>query len=267
MAVQRKLTALGACLAASACLGGGAREAGAIVIDFDELVHGEVVSGQYAGQGVVITADNIGGGPDISLAFDSTLTGTNDPDLEDQFDLGNLAGATLGRLLIIQENQLGQGGSVGIPGEDRNTGQPGQSGYIPDDEGSRPAGSLFFDFTTPITEFGFDLIDVEGPEEYNRNSGFFATFFGGGAEVRVGFGLFVSPDSSFFEPGVEYGDNSANRIGPLTARELGLESMERVEINFGGSGAVDNVNYQFIPEPSFLAFGAALPLLARRRRR
>ena len=64
-----------------------------------------------------------------------------------------------------------------------------------------------------------------------------------------------------------FADNSANRIQPITARELGLDQMERVEINFGGSGGVDNINFQFIPEPAGLALLAAPALLLGRRRK
>jgi hypothetical protein len=141
----------------------------------------------------------------------------------------------------------------------------------PNDEGSRPAGQFTFDFMTPIQAFGFDLVDVEGPAEYDRNSGYFASFYlDGELEARVGFGSFVDPDSPFYDPTVRYGDNSANRIDPITARELGLPYFDRVVLNFGGSGGTDNILFTPIPEPSSAALlGLALPAgaLMRRRRR
>ena len=112
------------------------------VLDFESLMHGEIVGGQFSvSHGVTISATNIGGGPDLAIAFDSTKTGTADPDLEDPWTFmgstGNIPeGTILGKVLIIAEND-----------EDKNNDNLIDS---PDDEGSRPAGSIFFDFDFPL---------------------------------------------------------------------------------------------------------------------
>ena len=251
-ALTHGVVAGGFCIAAGLC----APPARAAVIDFNDRPAGTVIDDEYAAQGVTITGDNINSHFDIATLLDPNGPKVDpDPDQRIPFDLGNLAPAGPGgNILIIQD-----------------AGAPTITGGLvasPNDENARPAGSLFFDFSTPITEFGWDLTDVDGPAEYNRNAGFFATFFGGGAEIRVGFGLFVTPGTAFYDPTVMYGDESANRIRPITARELGLDQIERVEINLGGSGGVDNINFQPIPEPGTLGLAlAALPLLTLRRRR
>jgi hypothetical protein len=237
-----------------------AREAHPITLSFDTLDHGEIVNTQFTGDfGVTISADNVGGGPDLAIAFDSLQSGTRDPDLEGpSWAGGNLDEETvLGRLLIIAENGIDDNGDLRI---DR-----------PDDEGSRPAGSLLFEFQVPILSFGFDLVDVEGPEEFGADSGFVAVFFGeNGTELaRVGFGQFVDSDSSFFVEGVTFGNRTANRIPEITAEALGIEQFNKVEIDLGGSSAVDNVTFQPIPEPStfvLLGLGLALSSLPRRSR-
>jgi hypothetical protein len=215
----------------------------ATLIDFNNLSNRQIVDTEFqASYGLTISAQNVGGGPHLAVIFDSSLTGTLDPDLQgplpNTWNSGNLAPSTfLGNLLIIAESGADNG-----------------SGFLdrrPDDEGSRPAGSLFFDFDRPIDSFGFDVVDIEGPEEYGQDSGYFATFYLGPTELgRVGFGELIDPISSFYDPTIVYGDNSANMIQPITSSDLGTSPFDRVEINMGGSGGVDNINWTHVPEPS-----------------
>ena len=144
----------------------------------------------------------------------------------------------------------------------------------PDDEGSRPAGSIYFSFDYMITSFGFDLIDVEGPDEYGNDSGFFAAFYDGDNLVEtVRFRDFVDTTSPFYNEDIEFGNNSANRIAPITAAELGLNSFDRVEINMGGSGAVTGVQFTpytppAVPEPTTIVLlGAGLVGIVAIRKR
>ncbi|MEM1107962.1 MAG: hypothetical protein AAGH99_04645 [Planctomycetota bacterium] len=225
-------------------------------LDLSSLQHGSVVSGATI-DGVTIGVENISD-PTFNLAvvFDSRERGTEDRDLEgpngldtDDFATGNLVGTNVGNLIIIQENS---GGSV-VNGVHTS----------PDDEGSRPAGNLFFDFATPITSFGFDLIDVEETETFIKGSGFFATLLSGDQQFQVNFNELPSLD-----PTVEFGNNSANRIDPIEASDFGVVSFDSVTINFGGSAGVANINYTtVVPSPSAVGGGIALMLTALTRRR
>lgn len=51
------------------------------VVNFNGIQHGEIISGQYASNGVSIAAQG-NNGPNTLIAFDTSKTGTPDPDLE-----------------------------------------------------------------------------------------------------------------------------------------------------------------------------------------
>ena len=227
---------------------------GGTLIDFNDLQPGTIVDNEYVGRGVRISVQRTSAGPAVATLYDTRRTGEPDPDEQIPFDLGNLApSGPGGNVLIIPENATDSNKDGRID--------------VPNDEGSRPAGQFTFDFTVPVSSFGFDLTDVEGPEEYNANAGYFASFYlNGSLEARVGFGAFVDPASPFYDPSVRYGDNSANRIRPIQARDVGLPSFDRVVLNFGGSGGTDNILFTPVPEPTALAL-IALPVLALVRRR
>jgi len=211
-----------------------ASTASGLTITFDEvgLVHGSLVSDQYAG--LSIAADNYNRSFDYAVAFDSNAMDTRDPDLEaasgglTSWSGGNLEGVDLGIMLVIQENDYRCGDGVC---------------NRPDDEGRRAAGTLTFDFgQTPVFDFGFDLIDVESTTAENGQ----VIFFSGDDQVSIGFVDLLM--------GLELGDNTANRILPF-APSFGDEldsalAFDRIVIELGGSGAVDNITFTPVPQPS-----------------
>ena len=220
--------------------------AASLELDFAEFGHGDVIT---SSQGVTITTTNIGGGPDLGVAFDSNLSGTRDRDLErgSGFSGGNAAGSDFGNLLIIQEN---------------NTGCATGTCSAPDDEGSRPAGSIALDFSSlgSFDEFSFVLVDVESVTAEDGR----IDFLSGGTEVASrGFTSFPGGGS-----GVSYGDNSANLIDVLS----GI-SFDEVLITLGGSGGigeivVGNGGSAPVPEPSAaLLFGLGAAVAGTRIRR
>jgi hypothetical protein len=226
--------------------------------DFESLVHGEIVTNQFAPL-MTVSALNPNRPFDIVAAFDTSLMGTADPDLEGPpWAGGNLAisdtETQLGRALIIAENNTGAGDGI----LDN-----------PDDEGSRPAGQLIFDFASKVSLFGFDVVDIEGNVmEFSR-----LEFFSAGDSIAtVGFDEFTNNASSFYDSTIVFGDNTANRISPITADALvaagfadAASGFDRVIIHAGGSSAYDNI---VIPAPSgLLALAGGWLMLAPTRRR
>jgi hypothetical protein len=239
-----------------------AATAGAAMISFDEYPNGKVINNQYfAKYGVQISADNYTAGhPDLSILFDTNLTGTNDTDLQQPWTGGgNFATHNFHKILIIAENKV-----------DNN-----HDGYIdrPDDEGgSQPAGVFKFKFSSPQVIFGMDLLDCDGFTEIGANRGFIAFYSGGVEQKRVSFGAFVDPTSPFYDPTVHYHDNSANHLKPIDNLQLGIPNFDEVQVNMGWSTAIDNIVFaddisKIIPEPSSLALCAAPLLLSLRRRK
>ena len=236
-------------------------------LDLEGLAHGTIAN-RLDLDGVRISADNFNNDLDLAVVFDTRARHTADRDLEDRYGwkAGNLRGerGTVGNVLILQE-------------KNRNTRVVDHGTRInrPDDEGKRPAGELYFDFEREIDSFGFDLIDVEGTEEFRNRSGFFATFTRLATTVSVSFAELINPVSPFYDATVRFGDNSANRIRPITAAQLGLDGFDNVTINLGGSGAVGNISYTpvdtppaAVPTPSAAVAGLGLlGLLSSRRRR
>lgn len=221
--------------------------ASALTLDFEEFVHGEVVT---SSQGVTIVTTNFARSFDLGVAFDSTRLGTADPDLEGPpptpWAGGNLApGTALSKILVIQENKTGC-----------------QDGVCddPDDEGARPSGVFDFLLPVPVSAIGFDLVDVEGAVENGS-----VTFFDGALPKTVAFVDLTDPGSAFYDPTVQFGNHTANRIRPFTARSLGLTAIDRVLIAMGGSGGIDNLTSAPEPGAALLLAGTALLLLAATR--
>ncbi len=247
------LTALVLCATASAF------PVQASTLSFEGLALGEHVSDQFLlSDGVTISVVSNGSGPDLGIIFDSFATGTPDTDLEGPpWSVGNLAPSTqLGNLLVIAENDFD--GSM--------------DGFVdlPDDE--RRGGSIFFEFQQPVFSFGFDLIDIEA-DEFDATAGFVA-FFNHDVELfRIGFG-----DLPTIDPSIVFGNNSANRIFPIAlpgsnsggrivAGNL-QDYVNIIEIDLAGSGAVDNIQINAVPEPgTWGLLGAAMLGLAALRRR
>ncbi len=264
-----KLRDITVALAVAMGIGGSSAFGLTQTLSFDTLAdgvtsttHGLVVGNQWSAApfNLSITADNFNRSADTAALFDANFAGsTTDGDLTGPpwTGGGNLApSADLKRMLYIHESntQYNEGDIIADP----------------DDEGARPAGKLIFDFSSPITSFGFDLVDVEGvteiygPSELDSNgdplpgatpTGFFASFFASGDAVplaTVGFNELIDSLSPFYDPTISFGDNSANRIQPFTLQSLGLNNVagfSRVEIGLGGSAAVDNLVFDNLRPP------------------
>ena len=220
-----------------AVLAGGISAANADLLDFSDLAHGDIVAEQYASMGVHISAINPNRPFDIAAIFDTTETGTSDDDLEDPWSMGNISLSTeLGNVLILQEND----------------------DIDPDDEGSRPAGQLIFDFDVLATSFGFDIIDVESADLEHSTLEF---FIGGALAESIDFAEFEAGGTN--DNGAIYGDNSINRISEFEV----AGGFDRVVFNLGGSMAIDNIAFTSVPTPGsvvLIGLGAAVGLRRRR---
>lgn len=239
-----------------AVVAAAAGTAQAVIIDFDTLQHGEIVTNQFAGQGLTISAINPNRPFDLAIIFDANETGTADPDLEGPpWAGGNLAISNtetdLMKMLIIAENNVDVNPADGLIDD-------------PDDELNRPAGDLIFDFATRQTMFGFDIVDLEGVLEEMGSVEFFAN---GSSIGSVAFSDFTNNASIFFDSTVVFGNNHANRIQPIDILDVNAiaGAFDRVVIHMGGSGAVDNINY--VPTPGSMAMLGVAGVAALRRRR
>jgi hypothetical protein len=240
-------------LAAFATLSGSTADGAGI--NFDEKPTGRIINTQYtASHGVTFAADNYrAGGPDVLLAFKSDRTNTPDLDLEYPWTGGNLVGQHLDKILIVAED---------LVDFDKN-------GLIdnPDDEAQ--GGSIFLTFNEQMSSFGLDLIDVE----LNPALDSIDFLLNGVSQRLITFDQFTNPASPYFQPGVVWGDRSANRIQPLTAQKLGIRSFDAITLRLPECAAIDNLEFLpaiVVPEPGTAVVGlglAALPAMLRRRRR
>lgn len=224
-----------------------ARPAGADTITFDEplqsLAHGEIVDADFPG--VAISAINPHRGFDLAIAFDTTVLSSADPDLQFPFIAGNAAGATLGNVLILAENDSGCGDDLCDE---------------PDDEGRSSAAFMGFvlAFDADLTAFSLTMLDIEA----GQANGASLAFFRDGLPVgQVFLSEFACASGSFCDPSVDFaGDRSANRLPAVTAAALG-GAFDEVRIDLHGSGAVDALSFT-VPEPALCGLLAPALLLA-----
>jgi len=189
-----------------------------IVLDFDTdaagnpIVAGQVIDTEYAGFGVTIGVTNLGGGPDLAVAFDSANPTGGDPDLETPNPAGHITNTVpYENVLIAQEN-----------GADANADGFLDAPFVPDDE----AGGAQFVFSLDFDAFGADitLLDIE-------SSGGTVKFFHNGSLVQ-----------SISIPSV--GDSSVQ-----TVSLSGNPFFDTFVVNLPDSGAIGEVVLE-APEPS-----------------
>lgn len=208
------------------------------VIDFDDFEAGTIIDNEYTPL-ITVSADNLGGGPDVAVIFDTLHPTGGDLDLGGPFNSKNpgLADNHMpNKVLIIHETHNCDALTCDNP----------------DDEGSRPAGRFYFDFSTAVRLDSIDFFDVETAENGNRPENSIRLFDAAGSELMPG--AFYTPDTG--------GDNMWDRL------MFNVEGVQRIELNLGGSGAIDNIAYSVIPIPSaiwlFSSGLIGLAILARR---
>ncbi len=232
------------CLLLAAGLAAAATTAKAAIIDANDIAgvtHGTVVTTQIPG--VTISAS---GGPNLAVAFDTSLMPTRDPDLEDPFGAPTgplppsvIAGPTNpGFIFIVQENGTGCG-----DGTCDN----------PDDRASGP-NTIAFDFgAMRVRVESIDLFDLDGGSQGETAT---ITLLDGGFNEIIS-GSFV-------------GDGNSVTVDLVSLFDpISTSNVRRLEVAFSSSGATNNLVY-YVPGPSTLlvfAFGLLGAGVAARRLR
>ena len=184
----------------------------ATVINFDGLANGTIVDNEYYDQyGITFNGINVDEGEDnLAVVFDTTLSNTEDPDLEGTFSNSTLGDLDAGNVLIIHENPSSCDAFTCTN---------------PDDEGSRPAGYFSIDFENGVTLNSIDFFDIESEAETVNNE--INLFDINGLEINAG---------DFYTPGTG-GDNTWDTYS------FNISDVYSLEINLFGSGAISNLNF------------------------
>ena len=184
-----------------------------LLLDFDELSEGTVVTDQYAAFGITVSAENNNPAhPDKAVVFDSEDPTGGDTDLGTPNEayagpgigdggLSNLI--ALFKLLIIGENDTDE-----APADD----------LVDDPDDEADGGKLIVEFDEPVAVTYLDVIDSE--EEGGTVKGFDA----GDSEV-------------FSEPILDAGDNSYQNV---LVNQDEFET-RKLEVSLVASGAIDNL--------------------------
>ena len=237
------LPALGLLLGMSAAQPSGAQ----LVLDFDSLAHGDVIDTLEfkSSHGVTVTQvinfGSSGSVPNVGVGFGTSQTGTSSPTLEEgdpanRWLAGNLqGGASLGRAMIIQENDLGVAG-----------------GTASDPKADAAGGLIVFDFDSLVSEVGFDLIGVDDAQNHHIFGRVVAIHKDAlGTETTVASIQFseFSAAGPYFDPTVTYGINTANRIAP-TGNLLSFgQGFNKLQFLLFGEAALDNLTWAVQPAP------------------
>ncbi|QQE13051.1 hypothetical protein JD969_06210 [Planctomycetota bacterium] len=189
------------------------------VLHFEELKHGQIVDQPLDGVSVASTNLNVG----YSIrAFDTRIRQSEYPGLEGadgitgQWNGGNLKhDIVLGKALAIMPHE-----------------------GLADDE---MRAAVSFEFSHPVDEFGLDVINIAEDDEQSH----IAFYDGDDLVGMVKLNDFINPTKDLYDPTIEYGDRTANRIRPITADDVDAVEFTRVELHIATKdGAIDNVTYK-----------------------
>lgn len=230
------------------------------VMDFDKDANGaSLTAGSYdvlnsqpyadlysSGSGVILSTNNPGSRP-LNL-YNTEGSGGLDPDLERgiAWATGNLGSTSVGNALIVNTNS--------------NISQPND--WV-------DGGDMTFASDLSLQSFTFEFLDTD-----KKADGSVIVFDSLNNEsATIAYKDFLPGSGSVHAtPGIAYGNRSGNRVGQITASELGLAQFDQITFKLTNSGAVSNVavklNGDAIPEPTGAALlGVGLLAgLARRRR-
>ncbi|MFT2090632.1 hypothetical protein [Paraglaciecola sp. 2405UD69-4] len=270
--------------------------AGVTVIDFDTdsngnaITNGQIVDDEYASAGVSITSVNVNNTTSktsddiegIQVAFDTNLSGTEDPDLEYNRNRNDYNGTgqysytalnidgiqfadTPDNVLIMQNADFINDSANG------NTCDAFSCTTPNDENGTNPAGYFEFTFDTLVDIISLDTFDIED------NGEFVIQFFANDNLVatRVETDKAVGDTVSIFDSAdytVQAGDDTLLTMGDgqFVRQLLNITGIDRLRVQIPGSGAIDNLAFRTaeVPAPATLSLLAfAMLLIARRVRK
>jgi len=197
--------------------------------------------------------------------YDSDGEGGFDEDLEANFDSTDGTGGFSGG------NGNSQGGFGNVLIHQTNSGG-GQNNNVdlPNDEGG--GGVLTISSSIPLVEFGFSYIDLDNGVVAASTITFTDTV--NNESVEISFADLEDVSSSIFSnTGVDFGNDNANTIAPITLAQLQTENtaltqFNEITIDTAGSGGLAEFTVELVPEPSssmLVALGALSFVLRRRR--
>lgn len=228
---------------------GFANAAKAVNVDFEGFQVGSDIDVAGFGSGIFSVSATNSNGDDAGPATIIDTEATSNPNLKWKYiGGGNLPNARLRKVLIV----------------------PTSGGSSVDSGG----GQISLSFFAPIKLFGFDVIDVDPGEAASTT----VTFFDAGQPLAtIPFSEFKNPASVYKRSGIVWGNDSANRIAPITTAQLSLDlgtevsGFDQVVFDFTSEMAFDNLNYRVlannVPEPATAGLLLGLPVLAALRRR
>ena len=208
------------------------------LIDFEDYASSTIIDNEYyLSDGITFNGVNIAKNADnLAVLFDTNNYTGGDRDLAAPFfNNGNLGEISPGNVLIIHENPNECNESICTN---------------PDDEGNRAAGYFSINFAEAVTLNSIDFFDIE-VEEYGISEFNLISFFDSN-DNEISPNTFYTPDTG--------GDNQWARL------DFGVSGVSSIKISLYGSGAIDNINYTKVPEPTTLAiFALGIIGLASRR--
>ena len=223
--MKNKLCILSACAILSATT--SSAFAAPILLDFEGFAAGQVIDSEYAGLGVSITTIS-NGANNHGVIFDSRQlnAGEDDADLVGPFDDENTVGHDNfepGNILIISDDdgRINCDGISCTPADDEALG-----------------GSITFDFDSSfdISMTSIDIFDIN-PAEQAADVSFFDNAGLVIATIILG----------------NTGADNTYRTIDLT----GITGVRRMVVNLYGSGAIDNLRFDAVPNP----LPGAIPLM------
>lgn len=214
------------------------------IIDFEGFDAGVIIDNEYlTSHGVTVSGtNNVRQTSNVATVFDSNDFTGGDDDLAAPFyqsdDTNENNPFTPGNILVIHEHASECDGTVCTDPDDEGTKIKGEA-----------SGYFEFSFLEQVTLNSVDFFDIE----YNESNApkFSIELFSDDAfNVAIFENEFFVPDTG--------GDNTWDRLSFTDV--TGVMSMR---INLGGSGAIDNINFTPVPEPSSM-FLSVLCLLGYR---